>query len=125
MRLACNGLSSWFEKNAVIVTPSRLLASVAGQQFTRHQLEQGIESWRRPSIFNVDAWLTACWQEARYSSAKIPVLLSVPQERLLWQQVIEREAPELFDVPSTARLAMAAAKVMAEWQISAQRRSLG
>jgi len=119
MRLACTGLFSWFEKSAVIVTPSRLLASVASQQFTRYQLQRGVQSWQRPSVYSVDAWLTACWQQARYSGSDVAALLSPAQERLLWQEIIEREEPNLFDVRSTARLAIAASRLLAEWQISA------
>ncbi len=120
MRLACNGLPVWFERKAVIVTPSRLLANVAGQQFTRHQLEQGIDSWRRPCIYDVDAWLAACWQEARYSGSTVPALLSPAQERIVWQDIIEQEQPALFDVASTIRLAISASRLMAEWQIPPQ-----
>ncbi len=119
MRLACSGLSSWFEKKATIVTPSRLLASIAGQQFTRYQLERGMESWQRPSIYSVDAWLTACWQEARYSGSDVAALLSPAQERMVWQSIIEQEEADLFDVASTARLASSAARLLAEWQIPA------
>lgn len=117
MHLACNGLSSWFEKKATIVTPSRFLAGVASQQFTTYQLEGGSASWERPAIFSLDAWLGSCWQEARYSSTKVPTLLSAAQERLLWQEIIEQDAPDLFDAASTARLAMTAAKLLEQWQI--------
>ncbi len=118
MRLACNGLSSWFEKSAAIVTPSRTLAGVAGQEFTRYQLHRGMESWQRPSLSSVDAWLSACWQQARYGGSDVPALLSPAQERLVWQGIIEREEPNLFDVGSTARLASRAFRLLAEWQIS-------
>lgn len=119
MRLACAGLPSWFEKNAAIVTPSRLLAGVASQQFTRYQLDRGIESWQRPAIYGVDAWLSANWQEARYGGHGIGALLSHSQEHLVWQDIIEQEEPALFDPASTARLAIGAARLLAEWQIPA------
>lgn len=119
MRLACSGLSSWFDKQAAVVTPSRLLASVAGQQFTRYQLRREVESWHRPSIASLDAWLSACWQEARYSASDVPALLSPSQERLVWQDIIEQEQPDLFDVASTARLASGAFRLLSDWQIPA------
>ncbi|MDQ2776973.1 MAG: PD-(D/E)XK nuclease family protein [Acidobacteriota bacterium] len=117
MRLAFTGLSSWFEENATIVTPSPILSAIASQEFSQSQLQHGRESWRRPVILSVDAWLTTCWQEARYSDPSIPPVLSTSQEHLVWQTIIERENPGLFDINATARLARRAATLVAEWNI--------
>ncbi len=117
MRLACSGLSSWIEKKVTIVTPSRLLAAVAYQQFTLQQLSQGHESWERPSIMSMGAWLRDCWQEARYRCQNTPVLLSPSQEHLLWKQTIRNDGVELFDLDATARAAARAARILAEWEI--------
>ena len=96
MHLACVKLFSWLEKGAAIVTPTPLLARVAGYQFSTEQLRRGQESWERPPIQTIGAWLTARWQEARYSGSELPVLLSPSQEHLLWQQIVEQRHPELF-----------------------------
>lgn len=120
MRIACTGLLSWFEKKGVIVAPSPLLASVITQQFDRYQLGRGFESWERPAIYSMEAWLVSRWQEARYGRADIPTLLSPAQERVLWQRIIEREHPGLFDPYATARLAQSAAKLIAEWHIPSE-----
>src|SRR5579875_2143959 len=117
MRLACAGLVSWFDKAASIVAPSRLMASFLERQFVRWQLERGKESWKRLQIFSIDAWLAAKWQEARYSDGDVPALLSPVQESILWQTIVEREHPELFDSASTAQLAMRAASLLSEWHI--------
>lgn len=117
MRLACTGLSSWFEKGATIVTPSRLTAAVTAQHFTKHQLDRGLESWQRTAVSSVNAWLVALWTEARYKLSDVPTLLSDSQERVLWQQIIEQEHANLFDIAGTARLAMHTGKLIAEWQI--------
>jgi ATP-dependent helicase/nuclease subunit B len=117
MRLASTGLFSWFEKNATFVTPSPLLASVAAQQFARFQLERGIESWERPAIYSIDAWLSSCWQETRFNRPNVPTLLSRSQEHVLWHSIIEQEHPGLFDLDATVRLASRAARVLAEWHI--------
>jgi hypothetical protein len=117
MRLASSGLFSWFEKNATFVTPSPLLASVAARQFARFQLERGFESWERPAIFSIDAWLSSCWQEVRFNRPDVPVLLSRFQEHVLWRNIIERQHRDLFDINATARLASRAARVLAEWHI--------
>ncbi|MGA8028537.1 MAG: PD-(D/E)XK nuclease family protein [Bryobacteraceae bacterium] len=117
MRLACAGFSSWLEKRATIVTPSPVLAAAALQQFSASRLEQHLESWERPPIYSIGAWLTICWQEARYRGHGVPTLLSTSQELVLWQHIIEQEQPELFDVNAAALLARRASKTIAEWRI--------
>ncbi len=120
MRLACAGLFSWLEEGATIVTPTPLLASVAAEQFSKHQLARGIESWQRPSIISIGAWLTSRWQEARYNAPNTPALLSPSQEHVLWQRIIEESNPDLFDVNATALIASRAARLMREWFIPAE-----
>ncbi len=120
MRLACNGLFSTFEKGATIVTPSRLIAAVVTQQLAKDQLDQRVESWQRAPVYSLDAWLSASWHEARYTLKDVPTLLSTSQEHALWQQIIEQQHGHLFDVTNTARLAMRAAKLLAEWRIPAE-----
>ncbi|MBV8812630.1 MAG: hypothetical protein JO033_28495, partial [Acidobacteriaceae bacterium] len=105
MRLACGKLLSWLEKGAAIITPTPLLARIAGYQFSLEQLRQARESWERPVIQTIGAWLTARWQEARFSGSDVPILLSPSQEHLVWRQIIEENHPELFDIGATASLA--------------------
>jgi len=116
MRLGCPGLLSSLEKKATIVTPSPLLAAVVSQQASAQQLAQGYESWQRTPVYNIDAWLSACWQQARYA-AEVPSLLSPSQEQALWQSVIEQEHPQLFDPEAAASLARRASVLIAEWNI--------
>lgn len=117
MRLACAGLLPWLEKGITVVTPTPLLAAVAAEEFSKNQLACGIESWQRPSIISIGAWLTARWQEARYASSDAGTLLSPSQERVLWQRVIRETNADLFDVNATAVLAMRAARLLSEWLI--------
>jgi probable DNA repair protein len=117
MRVACTGLLSWFERKANIVTPSRLLAAVADEQFGKHQLDRGRESWERPGMYTMETWLASQWQKVRYCAANVPTLLSPTQEHVLWQSIIEREHPNLFDPYATASLARSAARLIAEWHI--------
>jgi len=123
MRLACRDWSSWVRKGATIVTPTPFLAGVAHEEFARAQLKEGSETWERPAIFGLDAWLASCWQEARYVSAAIPSLLSPAQEQALWHGIIELEHPQLFDVSATVRLAREAARLLAEWNIPSEGQS--
>jgi ATP-dependent helicase/nuclease subunit B len=125
MRLACAGLprrfeQTSFEKKQTIITPSPLLAAVASQQFSAFQLSQGVESWERPAIFSINAWLAACWQEVRYNATDIPTLLSPAQERVLWQHIIQQEHPDLFDVDAIAAMARRSAQLIAQWHIPSE-----
>jgi probable DNA repair protein len=117
MRLGCNGLPFYFDKRTTVITPSPLLASVVAQQFSAYQLARGLDSWQRPAIYSVNAWLAACWQEARYNAIDIPLLLSPPQERVLWQRIIEEQHPDLFDLNAIASMARRSAQLLAEWHI--------
>src|SRR5581483_6609020 len=117
MRLACPGLVSWFENGATVVTPTRLSAEIAAEQLTSQRLQENLRSWERRPIYHLDAWLTACWQEARYKTSDAPLLLSHAQEEVLWRQIIEEEHANLFDAAGTARLAMGAARLVRDWQI--------
>ena len=118
MRLACRELPGWFAQTATIVTPSAFLAGVAREQFSNERLKKNLESWERPPIHGLEAWLVSCWQEARYSLNDPHTLLSPSQERALWHDTIEQEHPQLFDVSATVRLAQAAARLIAEWHIA-------
>ncbi len=125
MRLALPNLFSLTEKGATIVFPSPLLASAAREQLTARHLADGLESWQRPAIYSRNAWLKNCWNEARYKSGEVQTLLSESQERLLWQQIIEREHAHLFDSAGTAQLAMRASALIEEWRIPADAAAWG
>jgi len=118
MRLACGDLSRWLEERAVLITPTNLLAHAASEQFAREQLRRGILSWHRPAIYNIEAWLAACWEEARYALTDVPTLLSPAQEHVLWRQIIEQDDVHLFDLDAAAFLAREASQLIAEWHIS-------
>lgn len=120
MHLAYPGLFSWIEKKITVVVPSRLQAAVAYQQFTLEQLALGEDAWERPSLVSMGAWLTACWQEARYGSGDVPLLLSANQEQLLWKQIIDSETLDLFDASATASIAAKADRLGAEWFLAAE-----
>ncbi len=117
MRLACPGLFSAIDQKATIVVSSPLLAAIAAQQATTSRLNEARDSYERPFIFTTDAWLSVCWQQARYAG-EAPLLLSPSQERALWKQIVEHEHPHLFDANAAARLARRAAGLLAEWSIS-------
>lgn len=117
MKLAIKNFASTLALGGTVVLPSRLLAAVAAQQVADERVASGIQTWERPEILSVNAWLTSCWNAARFSGLEIPALLSSSQERELWQQLFEEFHPELFDPAGAARLAAKAAATVAEWHL--------
>src|SRR5579863_1511127 len=117
MQFACPGLLPAINSGATLVAPSPFLAAVAGHNFTTARLSQGVQSWKTPLILSLGAWLKTCWTQARYAGADLPVLLSAPQEHLLWRGIIEAQTPGLFDAGNAARLASRAASLVEEWDI--------
>jgi ATP-dependent helicase/nuclease subunit B len=120
MHLACPGLVRSLERGDTIVVPSTLLASIAAEQFSQHQLSNGRETWQRPSIYSIGAWLAVCWRDARFREAQVSTLLSPSQEHALWLRIVEREHPGLFDASRMALLASRAAGLLAEWHIPSE-----
>jgi probable DNA repair protein len=100
-----------------IVARTPLMASVIGHQLAQARMAEGRESWERQPVYSIDAWLSSCRQEARFSAEPVPALLSGLQETLLWQSIIEEHTPGLFDASTTARLARRAAAIVAEWKL--------
>ena len=118
MRLACSGLFSWVENGNSVITPSRLLAATAYQSLVRDFLAKGESSWQRPDVLTTGAWLTRCWQEARYKLPAIPALLSPAQEHVLWKRIIE-ESGKVFDPDAIAATASRATRTLVEWEMPA------
>jgi ATP-dependent helicase/nuclease subunit B len=119
MHLACSGLVPALESGDTVVLPSTLLASIAAEQFSQHRLSEGRETWQRPTILSIGAWLAACWREVRFREANAPALLAPSQEHALWLRIVEREHPDAFDTSRMARLASRASRLLAEWHIPA------
>ncbi len=117
MRLAFPGLMAALSEKATIVTPTPQLASVAIEQFNRRQLAAGKESWERPSIYSLDAWMLNCFQNVRFALKDPPSLLSLAQEQELWRQIIVQEHTDLFAPRAMAFLAQRASRVLAEYLI--------
>lgn len=117
MRLALRDLS-FLTGRSVVLAPNRLFVDVLSTQFTHDRLSEGRSTWERPAITTPYAWLTSLWQEKRYGGADLPALLSPGQEAALWQRLLEREHPDLFDFGGAASLAVSASRLVAEWQIS-------
>lgn len=116
MQSVFNGAFSRTEEGGVILASSPVLRNVLAHQFAQERLGSGQQTWNRPLILTVDAWLASCWQEARLRG-DVPVLLTPLQEILLWESIIAEQNTGLFDPRATAVLARQASNDIALWHI--------
>ena len=118
MRFVNSAIPGWLREDAVIVTPSALLASVIQRQFTESHIRSGRTSWRPASVLSIGAWLRQTWRESRSRLATdVPGLLSPAQELVLWQRAIRETETSLFDVAATAQTARRVGRLIAEWEV--------
>src|SRR3954452_4833204 len=117
MRLAYPDFHKAIRDGRGIVTPNRLLATVAHHEFAVAQLEGSRESWQRAAIHSLRAWLVTLWHEARHSHSSIPALPSRSQEQLLWRNLIQEDVPGLFGLEGTSRMPLSANRAAIEWRI--------
>ncbi|MFL6414630.1 MAG: PD-(D/E)XK nuclease family protein [Bryobacteraceae bacterium] len=117
MHLAKKDFAAICANGGTIVLPSRLLASVARQQLAAERIQLGLESWERPEILSISAWLVSSWNAARFSGFSVPGLLSPSQEVELWRGLFEELHPAVFDPGGAAGLAIRAAQSIAEWHL--------
>ncbi|MFT4561697.1 MAG: ATP-dependent helicase/nuclease subunit B [Gammaproteobacteria bacterium] len=116
---------SYFEKlhdGLSLVTPSgRLSSLIAGRYNTRMQAE-GRLSWEAPRVMPFGAWVDDCFERLALSGRfepKAGLLLSVDQERAVWEQVVRDHSDiEPEDVANLAGLAMNAWACSALWGLS-------
>lgn len=114
------------EQGATLVTVNQRLAKYARDQYGRKQVETGRSAWETPDILSYNAWLERCLDESSMHAGlwdenekEIPVLLRPLQERMLWEQVIEKDDPRrmLFRSSAAARTAEKAWRLCVEWRI--------
>ncbi len=117
MYLACPDLPAALAAGRTIITPTPFLANVVKEQFVQTQLGAGLQSWSPPAVYSIGAWMTDAWQQARYAGAGVPSLLSLAQERSVWQDLMQAIHPGLFDYAGAIGLAIASTRSMAEWHI--------
>ena len=117
MRLLNVDLNSIVEPGFTIITPSSLLAAAASEHMVKLNIQTGQNSWYGTKVLNIGAWLTSCWRTVRYSRIDAPTLLSSAQEGALWQRLIGQEHPNIGHQAGTARLAIDATRLLAEWRI--------
>ncbi len=122
--LSASNVHEMLEQGATLVTVNRRLAKYAMDRYGRKQVETGRSAWETPDILPYAAWLERCLDESSIHAGPLdekesPVLLRPLQERILWEQVIEKDAARrmLFRSSAAARMAGQARRLCMEWRI--------
>jgi probable DNA repair protein len=106
-------------EGAVLVTVNNRLARHWRAAYAAAQAEAaGRAVWPAPDILPWRAWLRRLWSAASWLDPEAPLLLDARQTALIWQEIIEDEAPPLLQVAGSARLAQEAWGLMQAWRLS-------
>ncbi|MGK0673968.1 MAG: PD-(D/E)XK nuclease family protein [Halothiobacillaceae bacterium] len=104
-------------EGATLVTVNNRLAHHWRAMFTRHAAaSQGV--WPAPDILPWSSWLRRLWAEAHWLDENAPLLLDAHQAALVWQGIIQEDAPALLQVSGAARLAQEAWELVQGWCLS-------
>ena len=111
-------IDEYIGKDYSIICANIRLAQFLKHRYAQQQLQNGLKSWETPDILPWASWIRRCWSDLRIRHKELELLLNSTQELLLWQQIINAQAPAnfLWHIPSVAAQAQAA------WQIKKQYR---
>lgn len=109
-----------------VVTPNARLAQVLQREFDAAQAARGLQTWETADILPWTAFVARLYEEALYAapagpSARLPILLTQPQELSLWEQAIEASpwgGGELLVLSQAAADARQAWNTCHEWRIA-------
>jgi probable DNA repair protein len=105
----------------MFITANTRLARALRLDYDKQQVRQGLEVWPAPDIIPLGAFLERCWRTWLYRTAeKNPVqLLSVLQERSIWEDIIARSTAgrELVQAGATAVAALDAWNLAHAWHV--------
>lgn len=105
----------------VLVTPARRMAGLIADRYHAAMLDAGRMTWEAPAVLPFGAWLTDTFETLALSAnanAAGGILLSVEQERAVWEQVVrECGDTEAAKVETLAALAMSAWSTALLWDL--------
>ena len=105
-----------------LVTPSGRLSSLIADRYNTGMLDAGRLAWEAPRVAPFGAWVADCFERLALSGRIDPMpglLLSVDQERAVWEQVVQAYGDiEQDDIANLAGLAMNAWAGRALWGLS-------
>ena len=104
---------------AFIVTAGRRLARILHLHYAAHQRNAARRAWPTPHILPWPAWIESLWNAALYEGLSLPARLSVDQELLVWEGIIQLDADrnQLLDPAAAAEAARTSWELMHAWRL--------
>ncbi|SMN12018.1 RecB family exonuclease [uncultured Candidatus Thioglobus sp.] len=98
-----------------IVTPNKRFARVLQTQYIKTQLAQQKQVWETADVLPWAAYVQRLWQQTAPQDSLI--LLNTPQQRLVWQQIIEQStySKELLQTSAIALQAYTSLQKLRQW----------
>ena len=105
--------------DTVWLTVNKRLASNCRLRYDAARAGEGLNVWPSADILPWDAWLDRLYLQLLDNGDTDLDLLTATQERLLWQQVIERDddTGKLLRPAAAAQMAQSSARLLADWQL--------
>ena len=103
-----------------VLTPNLRLARGLARDFDREQAAAGRSSWETPDILTLETLVQRLWEDALYSGAQPPLLLSPAQEQALWEETLREAgaAQQLVALAPAAAQCRDAWKLAHEWRLA-------
>lgn len=109
------------DAGTTVVTPNRRLALALKEKFDREQISRKMIAWYSADILPFTALIERIYHDALYTrqSSKLPLLLSVAQEQVLWESIIQssQTGKTLFRISQTAQTVREAWQLGHAWQL--------
>jgi probable DNA repair protein len=126
------------QNGSVLITATNRLAREYREGFNQHLLDQGRLAWESARILPFESWIYTLWQNIRSTQPQSAtptsitgqftfdyIVLTPLQSQLMWEQIIADDVKRytdntqpLWNIPATAKTAMAAWQISREWKIS-------
>ncbi|MCY4274016.1 MAG: exodeoxyribonuclease V subunit gamma [Gammaproteobacteria bacterium] len=112
-------IHQYIDNKYSIICANIRLTQYLKYQYSQKQLGKGLKSWETPDVLTWNAWVRRCWSDLRVRHKDLELLLNQTQEVLLWKEIIQKQYDKsfLWHIPSIARQAQSAWRIMKEYRI--------
>ncbi len=116
-------LFSKLSKDTLVLTANKRLSTWLVKQFNAAQTKP---AWETPTILPIQTWLESQWNMALLHGKTHKTLLTIFQEKLLWQQIIaQNHENALLHISGTANIAQQAWALCQEWRLPLDDQTFG
>ena len=107
------------QQGAFLLTVNNRLARRIATDYNDFMAQQGLNVWPTPQILPIRNWLEEQVKFLETHNGNAPRFLGAAQEKLLWTQILEPDAYQVYMMPATsiARPVMQAWQLMQQWQV--------